>query len=689
MRGNEQLTFDTRLNGTLNLVTPAIDTPPGDAIAGVNYLPHERGYQRIPGFERLDGQPKPSQATYYILNFDAGSAAITEGQTVTGATSGATGKALIDAVVSTGTYGASTAAGYLVLTTVSGTFQDNENLQVSAVTKSVANGVATERGASTDALDTTYYRDAIETARALIQKPTGTGGILGVWMYGGTPYCVRNNTTGKLYKATTSGWTAQALGSYLKFDAGTAAFAAGQTVTGGSSTHTATIVRVVVRTGTTGDGDQTGLLIVSGASGTFTNNEIITSATGSATADGTVTAATLPSTGHYDFTNHNFFGASNLQRMYGTSGQGPAFEWDGSVFVPLFTGMTTDTPKHLATHGKVLLLAFPGGSLQTSGLGDPYAYDPVTGASEIGMGHDITGLIQDMAGATIVLGRNHVAALYGTSTEDMVLKSLSDDEGGAIEWTAQRVGSVIYMDDRGLRDVNTTTAFGDFKKGTLSRLIAPLFELKRADGITPVASVRLKNRDEYRVFFSDGTGIACYMGGKKPRFMPFDLGVNVTCACSGEDSVGNEVVLVGTDEGWVFQLEAGTSFDGEEVDAYIRLAFNHCGSPGLNKRFHKATIEGDFPAGSSIAAVTEYDYGDPNRPPVTQKDFTIYGSGGFWDEMFWNDFVWDSMVEGRAESRLSGRGRNASVAAISAATYEDPHILHGVTLAYTPRQLVR
>ena len=34
-----------------------------------NYEPVEAGYRRILGYERVDGQPKPSEAIYHLLGF--------------------------------------------------------------------------------------------------------------------------------------------------------------------------------------------------------------------------------------------------------------------------------------------------------------------------------------------------------------------------------------------------------------------------------------------------------------------------------------------------------------------------------------------------------------------------------------------------------------------------------------------
>ena len=109
------------LRGGLDLVSSAVQINAGHCIACTNYEPVEKGYRRCQGYERFDGQPKPSDAQYWVVNFDAGQDPIVEGDTVTGADSSATGKALIDAVITSGSYAGNDAVGYLVLTTVSGT----------------------------------------------------------------------------------------------------------------------------------------------------------------------------------------------------------------------------------------------------------------------------------------------------------------------------------------------------------------------------------------------------------------------------------------------------------------------------------------------------------------------------------------------------------------------------------------
>ncbi|MDI6752774.1 MAG: hypothetical protein QME78_00080 [Thermodesulfobacteriota bacterium] len=76
-----------------------------------------------------------------VLPFDAGSGEIRVGDTVTGLASGATGVAT-GVVLLSGAW-SGTAAGYLCIKTKTGTFQNDENLQVGGVTKAVSDTGAT------------------------------------------------------------------------------------------------------------------------------------------------------------------------------------------------------------------------------------------------------------------------------------------------------------------------------------------------------------------------------------------------------------------------------------------------------------------------------------------------------------------------------------------------------------------
>jgi hypothetical protein len=644
------------LQGGEDLITPVSSRKPGTLVGSRNFECDASGrYRRVKGYERFDGNTSPSDESYWILDFDAGSTAVAADATVTGASSSATGIAVIAGVLESGTYAGSDAAGYLVLRSVSGTFEDNENLQVGGATYCVADGTTKERGADTSTLDTTYYRAAVEAARDDIEAVPGSGNVLGVWPYDGTVYAFRANTDGDavdMYKSSSSGWTKVTLGHVIDFDAGTDEFVIGETVTGSASTETATIANVVLRSGAWGDNDAVGLLVVTSASGTFDDDETITSASGSATVNGDSSDITLATGGRYDFVNYNFGGHSGTYKMYGCDGANYAFEFDGTTYTPIKTGMTTDTPTHITAHKKHLFLSFTGGSVQHSSTGYPYQWTAVTGASELGLGQEITGFSKTSGDTLGVWGRNMISILYGSSTDDWDLKSFST-EVGAYEWSVQKLGEPLFLDDLGISSLSAVQEYGDFKANTLSQFIEPFFTFYRKG--TFVTSLRVKEKSQYRLYFGDKTGLNLTIdNGKVQGFTKLKYEHTICCASSGEDSNGSEVLYFGSDDGMVYQLEKGTSFDGTAIKALIKTSLNKLGSPENVKRFFKIVVERD----------DQYEEGE-------------------WGIGHWGNFEWGEQGEETEASYLDETGTGYDYIYYSSSAYLEPFILQGITLHYS------
>jgi len=677
------------LGGGLDLVTPALALPQGRVIGSKNYEPVPAGYKRLHGFERYDGHPEPHKASYWVLKFDAGSVAIIKGQQVNGSISTATGQALIDAVVTSGAYGTSDAAGYLVLTGVTGAFQDNENLQVSSITKAVVSGIAISTGASNDTDHNAWLQGTIETARADIAIVPGSGAMRGVWRYKGKTYAFRDNAGAiacVMHVESATGWTICDLGHVIYFNAGTLGFKEEETLTGGISAATAIIKRVIVQSGDWSTNDAAGYLVLYSVTGTF-QAETITSTSGSATSTGANTANTFQPGGHFEFRNNNFYGATNLKRMYGVDGVSKGFEWDGSVFVPIDTGMTVDTPNHLTIHKKHLFYSFRGGSVQHSGTGIQYSWTPLLGASEIGVGDDITGFLV-YAGVLLVYSRNRLDVLYGTSSADWSMSTISE-EAGAYEWTVQKVINPVHLDVNGIADFQSTQKFGDFKNGRLSYLIDPWIQREKKEGAKVTTSIRIKEKNQYRLFFDDGDAIVMDMSKKTPEFLVLVYGKVFRCACSVEDSDGTEYVFFGSDDGHVYRLDVGTSFDGVAMEYYIRLPFTHLGAPSHNKQFFGAIIEADAAPNTILKASAEFSYGSPDSQAQVEKTMTVAGSGGFWAEGYWAEFYWGAQAEGQAKADIDGAGTNISLAIAGSSTYEEPHTLHSITIFYSKRGLAK
>jgi len=572
---------------------------------------------------------------------------------------------------------------------------------VGLIATAVADGESTERAASTPTLDATYAQDAIETQRDLIGKvgaADGSGMVRGVHVYAGNIYAFRDNAAVDeclMWKSTATGWVQQSLGSRLNFSDGGAgvAYVESEVITGTTSGASATINRVVLQSGTWGT-DAVGYFIIGAvSSGPFQAEATTGSIAGAIPIDAAETANKMEPGGRYEFENYNFFGSTKTKRMYGVNGVSEAFEWDGSVFVPIITGNTTDTPHHLVINEYHLQLAFQNGSLQNSSTGTPYVWAG-GGAAEIGLGDDIKGMKKEVGGALIILCANRTFALHGKNTTDIPwdLKTLSEEAGG-IEWTLQRLGATRYLDDRGFMSVDAVQAFGDFETSTYSRVIEPLV-LAKKDSVT--ASIIVKTKNQIRTFFSDGSGIVATFDGKK--IIGFTVinyqnaagtSIPVRCTANGEDSNGSEILFFGSDDGYVYQMDKGTSFDGGPLAATIVLVYNHLGSPSYNKQFKKSTIEADGSSGTELTYNVLLDYGSGKAPPGITLSKVLSAGGAYWDSANWDSFIWASEDVAQIEGNIDGVGRSIAIQISSTSTYVESYTLFGITYHFIVRKLVR
>jgi len=683
------------LRGGMDLVTPPIERKGGNAIGGFNYEPRPDGYRLISGFERWDGRGLPSEAVYHVMQFSGGTVAFASGDTVTGAVSGATCELLQDPVVLSGTYGTADAVGYIVVSALDGTFTDGEQLEVAGSPRATLDGDPVQDGATNDADHRSFKAAAIELQRSKVDKVPGSGPVRGVWDYGGSTYAFRDNagaTACVMHRSTASGWQSVPLGFEVAFTAGSGAIAEGDVLTGATSAATATVKRVIVQSGDWTTDDAAGRLIFTSVTGAFADGENLqVDAVTKAVASGASAAITLQPGGRYEFINENFYAGTETRRMYGCDGVNHAFEFDGEVFAQIHTGTPVDAPIHIAEHSSYLMLGFRGGSVQFSSLGRPLEWQVITGAGELGMGDDVTGFVSGYAGALIIFARNKIGALYGKvlggDNSDADLQIVRK-KVGAHEWSVQDVGQPVFYDNAGARDLTSTQTYGNFSPSVISRKIKPYLDKKRQSNAKVTASFVVTEQSQYWLFFDDQTGLVFSFAGRYVEAMPVRYDRVVRCACSVEDDQGDEVIYMGSDDGYVYRVNSGSSYDGQPLEFLLRLPFNNLGYPSMDKRYHQVALEMNTGASAQIAVSADFSYGSPTLPSVTREEFDVYGGGGFWDEVYWDNFYW-SQVEGTAEAYIDGYGSNISVAIGGSVTIEAPHTLHGITYYFSPRKKKR
>lgn len=673
----------------LDTETPPWSVPDGSVRSSQNFeIDINEGYLTHAGYERFDGQAAPSAALYILLPVTI-TGSFSVGDTVTQLVSGATG--VVIAVVTTNT------PNELIMTKVTGAFNSSDDLQVSASTEGAAAGDST--AAATTLLHAQYTNLAADDYRDDIAAVPGSGDIRGIWMNSGvsdTKYAFRNNagaTAVDIYKSSASGWTLIDLGEELIFTSGgTFEVKEGDTITGATSTETATVERIVLDSGTWAAGTAAGRLILSGQSGAFQAEDLdvganLNVATIAADSDPIIL---LPN-GIFEFMSANFGGQLATKRMYGCDSVNRGFEFDGSVLVPIESGMTADTPTHVAFFKNHLFFSFAG-SVQHSGPGEPYSWSPIQGAGEIATGDTVTGFMSEpgaTTGATLgVYNRNTSHMLHGNDSGDWVLVKYRD-EVGALAGTIQQPGITVFFDDRGITTLRTAFEHGNFNHATISSHIQSVINDKRS--LSAVSCIS-REKDQYRLFFSDNTALYVTMrGGKSLGIMQQSLAHVVISVFSLENMAGQEEIVFGSDDGFVYQMEKGTSFDGANILSLVNIHNYYLGSLRTIKRFFTSTMQAQGTGYSEIDFSYEYNFSDVERPYPSTESIILDSTAQTWDFGEWDDGSWDGEEARIAPvvTKMTGSAESVSFVIQVDSDYLSPVTISGILMQYNLRRQLR
>jgi hypothetical protein len=243
------------------------------------------------------------------------------------------------------------------------------------------------------------------------------------------------------------------------------------------------------------------------------------------------------------------------------------------------------------------------------------------------------------------------------------------------------------LDDRGLTSLQTSTAYGNFQSSTLTQRIQSWINQQRTKCN---ASSICRDKNQYRIFFSDRYVLYVTFEGNKLRgVMPCLYTDEATCVWTAEKNDGTEVMFFGTSDGYVMQMDKGTSFDGDEIEAFMYLAFDAQRMPRQRKRYKHAQfeIQGDGYAEFRIGSELGYASSDISQP--VNIDIVSSFSAGRWDVGNWDTGVWDGRTLQPSDVSLTGTAENISLIIYSNSDYFAPTTMSGVLMDYTVRRSLR
>lgn len=388
----------------------------------------------------------------------------------------------------------------------------------------------------------------------------------------------------------------------------------------------------------------------------------------------------LTPNGKYRLITADFAGT---KRMYGVSGVHQAFQWSGGTWTDITSALPNDKPQHLAVYRKHLFLS-EDDRVVNSSLGDPLTYAALTGAADMILPEHVTGLVNLPNGAIGMFTASGIHILSGTSTSDFIAGNLKEygNQAGAIADTIQPMGSQLrFADSRGITDFGASQASSDFYDSIISH------DMDKAilnDWHKAISSTVVRAKNQYRLFFSDGTGLVLVFRGNEVMITRIIFPNIVRCVVNAEDSLGREVIYFGSDDGYIYQMESGDNFNGAAITAHAELAMTDLGTPSRVKRFRRARFDVSSDGNSNLRAYPKFYIGsqglttpDQLTPNFSTESTLLGDTTGLLGTVP----LGGAPVE-EGTILLDGSGEYVSIRFYSSSTSGLPWELDGVTYEY-------
>jgi hypothetical protein len=295
-------------------------------------------------------------------------------------------------------------------------------------------------------------------------------------------------------------------------------------------------------------------------------------------------------------------------------------------------------------------------------------FTPANGAGNYRLDGDCTGLIvfrQQLVSFTL----NTIKQLSGTSVSTFQLNSITEQIGCLSKDTVQQVGGdVLYLSSDGVRFLGATARIGDFALSLASRQIQKEFQ----DWVVPTgnySAVLVRPKSQYRIFKYSGNNPEVAEGYIGTQFMDQSgssinwsktKGIQAYRTYSNYVN-GEEFILFSNSKDYVYLMESGSTFDGEEIRSEFFTPYMAVNDPAVRKTGYALRTYLD-PEGPYSGTVTlEYDFGSPGKIQPASNSLQGGGSFSLWGDFVWNQSTWGGTPETVSRNQVIGSFFNVSI----------------------------
>ena len=317
-------------------------------------------------------------------------------------------------------------------------------------------------------------------------------------------------------------------------------------------------------------------------------------------------------------------------------------------------------------------------------------FSAANGAGSINVGSPITGL-EVFRDQLIIFTEVSIQRLVGNTIADFTLQPVTNDLGCIESDTIQEVGGdIMFLAPDGLRLLSATDRIGDFGLGVVSKNIQDNLVTFISTN-TNFTSCVVREKSQYRIFGYNNNITQENAQGILATQFAEQGGVNMQYAetrgirafvADSNYHLNSEVILFSNNDGYLYQMESGSDFDGTAITISFATPFIPIEDPRVRKTFYKIFLYTD-PQGSvafDLSLKLDFDEAGTVQPaPISIQN--VQGVVGFFGTGVFGTTTYGAKLVKLFESQVVGSGFAVSFL-FDSATQAPPFSLDALTVEY-------
>ena len=375
-----------------------------------------------------------------------------------------------------------------------------------------------------------------------------------------------------------------------------------------------------------------------------------------------------------------------------------------TYFAKEITVSGTHYPKFCTIHDKHLVVAGAATAPNTifySGTSDIDDFT-TTGSGSIVLDDQVVGL-KSFRNDLIIFCKNSIYKLTNiNSSSTIAVEPITQNIGCLDGRSIQEIGGdLVFLAPDGIRTLAGTVRIGDVELGTVSRAIQPIMKsIADSIGSFNISSIVIRDKSQYRLYYgtsSSGTSAEGIIGTLKTDSQGLTqlqwsetFGIDASAAAaSGFNSSGVEKHYHGDYTGYIYNHDAGNSFNNAEVETTINAEYQtpdlDYGDLGTLKtlKYVKVSVtpEGDIDTNFKI----RYDFEDPDIPQPADYSLSVSKPSLFANALFGatGGYTFGAATDPITRQTVEGSGYSNYFRVFSNNT-NNSYTINGIYIDYVP-----